>query len=325
MAEIPYYFSTPVPKYFREKGLFKNFKNVAFVTWCFERCSPDQRNIFHDNQLISLKPYQFIFGRSTCCEETGLTDDEVRTQQKRWENHGFLKKAPNKTPNRFTIYEWSMKAFLKHDPQQNARQTPNKPPTNPHNLEDKNIRNKEDLPPLPPSLKMEEEEEIFSLNTKKELTHIFRDVSLNAEELAECVAVKGSVEEVQRSIEHICRHGGKRHTIRNWAYALTRWEIPEAFKSRSEENTRIANELVKKYPHYKSCSAGIMCRIYNDKVKDQKSLVFESDNPYMPVWHAIPLSDPNFAQKVTDFQSKNKMSRGSTKPLKPMLESVKSV
>jgi len=142
MSEIPFSFF-PVPTYFRDQGFFKNPKARLFIYWCFERCSNQGREVFHDGQRIFLKPYQFIFGRRVCSEETGLTEDEVRTQQTTNEAQGFLQKIPNKTPNRFTIYEWSTEAFSKHNPQVNPQQIPNKPPTtpptNPHNLD---IRNK---------------------------------------------------------------------------------------------------------------------------------------------------------------------------------------
>jgi len=135
MSEIPYYFDTPVPSDFRKNGWFKNLKTLAFVTWAFSRCSTKSHSVCHDGKKIDLLPYQFIFGRLKCSEDTGLTEDEVRIQQKSMEKATFLKKCPNKTPNRFTIYEWSTSAFSIIDPQLKTQQTPNSPPTEPHKLE----------------------------------------------------------------------------------------------------------------------------------------------------------------------------------------------
>lgn len=157
--KIPYYFETPVPKYFRIRGFFKDPKNCAFVTWAFERCSNTKKIIQYDNQLIELSAYQFIFGRKVCSQETGLTEDEVRTQQKRWEKLCFLKKSPNKTPKRFTVYEWSMSHFFKEDPQQNPQQTPNKPPTNPHNIDLDNLESKDHL--LNDGIEKDEDDDLF--------------------------------------------------------------------------------------------------------------------------------------------------------------------
>ncbi len=151
MSEIPYYFNTPIPRYFRDNGWLQKPNSCAFITWCFERCSSEEREIQHDGQRIKLKPYQFIFGRRVCSEETGLTEDQVRTQLKIFLNANFIKNAPNKTPNRFTIYEWSTEVFFKSNPQQNTRLTPNRPPTDPHNLSNKNIRIKTTNQPNLPS------------------------------------------------------------------------------------------------------------------------------------------------------------------------------
>lgn len=129
--KIPFIFLSPIPKFFKDKGLLKNPKNAAFLLWCFERCSYEPREVIHDNQKITLQPYQFIFGRVTCSEETGLTEDEVRTQQKRYENLFYLKKAPNKTPSRFTIYEWSTECFSNINPQVITQATPKSPPSPP--------------------------------------------------------------------------------------------------------------------------------------------------------------------------------------------------
>lgn len=129
--KIPFIFLSPIPKFFKDNGFLKNPKNTAFLLWCFDRCSYETREIFHDNQKLILRPYQFIFGRRICCDESGLTDNEVRHQQELWEKLNFLKKGTNKTPNRFTIYEWSTTCFLTCNHQQNHQQTTNKPPTEP--------------------------------------------------------------------------------------------------------------------------------------------------------------------------------------------------
>lgn len=99
--------------------------------WCFDRCYYETREIIHDNQVITLKPYQFIFGRRVCSEETGLTDNEIRHQQNLYERLFYLKKSTNKTTNRFTIYEWSTEVFSQSHHQQNNQYTTNKQPTEP--------------------------------------------------------------------------------------------------------------------------------------------------------------------------------------------------
>ncbi len=135
MSEIPYIFETPPPIDFRRNGWFKCDNTLKFVTWAFSRCSTRQREISHDGKRIILLPFQFIFGRLICSTETNMSEGEVRNQQLLMESAGYLKKATNKTPNRFTIYEWTTSAFTQNNNQVNNQVTTNKQPTNNHNLE----------------------------------------------------------------------------------------------------------------------------------------------------------------------------------------------
>ena len=135
MSEIPYYFDTPVPSYFRKTGWFKNPKCVAFVSWAFSRCWKETHEIHHDGKKIILKPYQFIFGRRICSEETGLTQMEVRIQVNHMINEGYLKNATNRTTKRFTIYEWVTEAFSENNNQVNIQQATKRQPRDNHKLD----------------------------------------------------------------------------------------------------------------------------------------------------------------------------------------------
>lgn len=135
MSEIPYYFDTPVPSYFRKTGWFKNPKCLAFVSWAFSRCWKETHEIHHDGKKIILKPYQFIFGRRICSEETGLTEMEVRIQLNHMINEGYLKNATNRKTNRYSIYEWVTEAFCERNNQVNNQQTTNRQPTDNHKLD----------------------------------------------------------------------------------------------------------------------------------------------------------------------------------------------
>lgn len=143
MSKITYTFDTPVPSDFRKNGWFKSDNCLKFVTWAFARCLSFEHEICHDNQKIILKPFQFIFGRYKCSLETNMSEDEVRTQVKSMENAGFLKKSPNKTPNRFTIFEWTTEAFTQINPQVNPQETPKSSPTHPHKQEEQILDPKE--------------------------------------------------------------------------------------------------------------------------------------------------------------------------------------
>lgn len=133
MAKIPFPFEIS-PSYFRKNGWFHPKQNklyeksLAFITWCFSRCSSEKNIVYHDCKEIELEPFEFIFGRRICSEETGLTDREIRVQQKNLINSGFLKKASSKTTNKYSVYKWVTNRFLKIEVQQNDQQATSKRP-----------------------------------------------------------------------------------------------------------------------------------------------------------------------------------------------------
>ncbi len=141
-SEIPFFFD-PIPKYFRLAGWFQDPKTTAFVVWSFGRCYRDERVVIHDNQKIMLRPFSFIFGRCQCAIETGLTEDEIRTRVKHFEKASLLKKSPNKTPNRFTIFRWIIVQFSESINQQNPQQNPKGNPMKTHNKDLRSLRTKE--------------------------------------------------------------------------------------------------------------------------------------------------------------------------------------
>lgn len=139
MTEVPYYFDTPVPSDFRKNGWFKNHKTLAFVTWAFSRCSTKEHKELFDHKLITLKPYQFIFGRKRAGIELGMTESEIRNQVNTMLNAGFIKNATNSTTKRYTIYEWLPQAFTQiqsiPNDQVNDQVTTKSRPSNNHKVE----------------------------------------------------------------------------------------------------------------------------------------------------------------------------------------------
>ena len=124
MAEIPYIFELPPPKYFRENGWFKNPNMRVFITWAFSRCSLEKRVVYYLQKAVELEPFEFIFGRGACSEETGLTERQIRTcidqlsenlsdQQNDQQKCQILKKTTSKTTNKYTVYKWSTELFSK--------------------------------------------------------------------------------------------------------------------------------------------------------------------------------------------------------------------
>lgn len=326
MSEIPFYFCSPTPRFFRDKGLFKNPKNVAFITWAFERCSPEERTIFHNDIKITLKPYQFIFGRRVCSEETGLTENEVRTQTEKWENAGYLKNTtnqiPNRITNRFTVYEWVLTDFVRcnnqPNPQLNHQPTTNRPPTDHHNQEDKKTRYKESHHPYPSSKTASSSDDdltgltddFLSTEEKEEQPRIevYKGIALTQQELDACIAVKGSLEAVKVAIEYIMRSPGRKRKIYDWPNALASWQIKSSIKPRLKENEEMAHRLSQNFDSFKKGN-GYRCRVFHEKKKDQKGVLFESQSSYIePVF--VPFVDGEFKDKVSKFVRDKKMQKG---------------
>lgn len=173
--------------------------------------------------------------------------------------------------------------------------------------------------PLTPSFSKsdgsdDDDDSFFSENIEKTQgkTHIYGDVWMGEDELAKCVAIKGSIEEVKYAVEAIIVSPGRSDTIKNWPNALSRWKIQPNIKPRLIENEEIAKELESRYRDFKD-GKGIRCYVYNDRMKDIKGLLFEGDNPYKPVREFFAFSDVNFKEKVTRFQFEKKMAKGSLK------------
>lgn len=149
MSEIPFYFETPVPQYFRKNGWFDCENTFKFVTWAFSRCSTKYHKVVHDGKELTLAPFEFICGRGKSSQSCFLTPDEFRTQLISMQRGGLLKKSPNSVPNRFTCYIWVTEAFGIVSPQLPHQQIPNSSPTDPHKPEQQNNRSLEKLEPTP--------------------------------------------------------------------------------------------------------------------------------------------------------------------------------
>jgi len=138
MSKIPYFFDTPVPKYFRETGWFDNENTFKFVNWAFARCSTQAHKVVVDSKEITLAPFEFIAGRLTSPKECFLTEKQFRGQLNSLLDADLLKKGANSRANRFTTYIWVTERFCRIEGQQKGRLRANKGPTKGHNQEQRN-------------------------------------------------------------------------------------------------------------------------------------------------------------------------------------------
>lgn len=346
MSEIPYLFDLPPPKYFRENGWYTNSNMSVFIHWAFARCSLDKRIVFHIQKAIELEPFEFIFGRRICSEETGLSEREIRTcidQLNATPIGEILKKSTSKTTNKFTVYRWVTSHFSKNINQLNDQQTTSRRPADDHNQDDKKDRYKNDHQPNPSSKVLpfkvddlvELDDDFSSIENKKLVnkkvstqdstaldfksehnmnyqtdspkTEVFEGIFLSKDELDSCISIKGSLEAVKHAIEYIMRSPGRKRKIYNWPNALSTWEIKTNIKPRLKENEEMAKRLEKEYGN----SLGWRCEEYVDKKKDQKGILFYNSaatGNSEPIF--ISVIDVEFKEKVSNILRDKKMQHG---------------
>ena len=128
MSEIPYYFETPVPKYFRENGWFDNENTFKFVTWAFSRCSTRSHKVVMQGKEIILAPFEFIAGRVSSSKECFLTEKQFRGQLFSLLDAGILKKTANSKANQYSCYIWVTTAFDKIQGQREGQRRANEGP-----------------------------------------------------------------------------------------------------------------------------------------------------------------------------------------------------
>lgn len=304
MSEIPYYFETPIPKYFRENGWFSNPKTILFVSWAFSKCSPHKRTIVHDGKEITLEPYEFITGRRKSADDCCLTENSFRHQLNNQLKAGLLKKTTNSTTNRFNCYIWVTERFCKSNNQQNNQQTTNKQPTEQPQSRREKIRSKEDHPSIPsdPVLMIDD---FSSEKEKEEKEEIIPGIFLSAVEMAECVKVKGDIEKVKYAIGFIQGSSKRKHPIADWPNALARWKIPNKAVSRVEDSLAYTEKLCREFEEFKR---GWRCYMYTDHIKDERGLLFESESPYQKAVF-FALADGELQAKSEEFINQKQLRK----------------
>lgn len=310
MSEIPFYFDTPVPSYFRESGLFDNENTFKFVTWAFSRCSTESRKVFLKKPQLELilEPFEFIAGRLTSPKECFLTEKQFRGQLISMQKAGFLKKGANSRANTFSTYIWVTERFSKTQGQPKGQRRANRGPTEGHNnIEEENIRFIESHHPYPSSFQPSQnrdgdrtrQTEDFSSKIKKEPSkiEIIPGISLSQKQFDACMAYKnGSLEDLKKHIDFIWNSPERKYPISNWLKALQTWEFKEEIKPRVKEN----EEMAKRLEEYFGSAPGWRCEIHTDRMKDQRGILFyptTSTGMQKNIFHSF--ADPNFKENVS--------------------------
>jgi hypothetical protein len=309
MLQIPYFFDMPPPKYFRENGWFKNINMMIFIHWAFARCSQNKRQIYHINQIVDLDPYEFIFGRSTCSLETGLTENEVRGcthQLTHHRNYEILKKVTGKSTSKFTVYKWSTELFCKNNHQQNNPSSTSKSPASHHNQDQEIHRSKVNHHQASSFSKPDDDDDLSSKVKEKIETfeipkiEVVPGVFLTQAELDTCVASRsGSLDAVIDIIKQIQSWDKRKHDIQDWPSTIKSWTYSKKQANKSyQENVELAKKIVELYRGGKFWT----CDTVRNNRKDTTGLLFKSLLPEVKDGKTFfDYRDPLFAENVHKF------------------------
>jgi hypothetical protein len=142
----------------------------------------------------------------------------------------------------------------------------------------------------------------------EELIEVFEGVTLTKAVLDECIAIKGSFEEVQQAVEFIQHSKQRREEIVDWPNALRNWKVKSNLNRRISENERSGQIIIDRFPDYKS-GKGYRCVKHYDEHKDQFGIKFEPSSRYVEEYF-VTFIDPKFKEKVTNFIRSKGMQEG---------------
>jgi hypothetical protein len=137
-----------------ESGWLANHKLWAFWSYCLLKATYRSCSVIVGCQQVQLEPGQFVYGRKKAAQETGLSEQELRTCI------AFLKKAGNltiKSTNKFSVITIANWGCYQSEPDEATNRSTNEQPTTNHIQEVK--KNKEEKKGLSVLLEKYAEEE----------------------------------------------------------------------------------------------------------------------------------------------------------------------
>ncbi len=118
-------------KYFRkwtDEPWWQNLKLSHFFTYCLTKASHKSRDTIVGYKNVSLRPGQFIFGRKIAAQETGLSEQEIRTCIKYLTENGKINCEPTSKFSIITVLDWS--TYQDWDGSSNQQVTSTQPANN---------------------------------------------------------------------------------------------------------------------------------------------------------------------------------------------------
>ena len=142
------------------------------------------------------------------------------------------------------------------------------------------------------------------IETKPKI-EVYPGIFLTQEELDLCIQARGSREMVEMVLTQINQWTGRKNDIQDWVSTIKNWNLKNKSKEVIQSNEEFAKHLVSEYGNDGSAWT---CRIYHDKKKDMRALLFE---PMQGDHHLIYLNDNDFHNKATTFIKEKKIPKNS--------------
>lgn len=125
--------------------------------------------------------------------------------------------------------------------------------------------------PLTPSLK-NDDDSFSRKDEEQEKIHVGHGVWLTKKDLDVCISCRGSLHVVEMIVHQVMTWEGRQTEIKNWVTTIKTWRLKNDRSSKIQRDEEFAREIDAKY----SQGDGWTARIWHDRNKDQKGILFES-------------------------------------------------
>jgi len=156
---------------FLDGGYVKNHGLCAFMVWCLLKANhEDDYETIVGLQRVILNPGEFIFGRIKAAEETGLSEQEIRTIIAFLKKIEFLTIKPTNKFSVISIINWPIYQAVYEVNQPANQPTTNQQLTTNKNNRTKEINIKKRKSPIPDDFKISDRVKIWA--EKKKLNRL---------------------------------------------------------------------------------------------------------------------------------------------------------
>jgi hypothetical protein len=199
MSKIPYIFSA-IPKELLTDEFLMDIGMMKFIRWMFDRISFNKTSIplKRQSKHLELEPMEFMFGRSACAKQTGLSLKKVQISINQLIFLGYVEKRVSKSSSTFSVYTLVSEAFGKTQGQHvDQHKGQHKGQHVGHNQDKKKLRSKDNHHPKvssnPKVLNLTDDLFLFDSEERQEQT--FDEQTSFLEEI-ESLANEMSIDEV---------------------------------------------------------------------------------------------------------------------------------